>query len=375
MHLLIITPIFEPTTGGAATYYALLTEGLLASGAVKKVTIITERVPGQSNKEQKNDGRLCIIRMFPHRAGRHLRRFQLYWRYSIQNFQYAFLPALVSRIRPDIMLAHSSLHIYPNVLHPLIPLFNRHFPVIADVRDQQLPISRLRQLEPYTALIACSLNAMLHIAHSSVLATKATHIPVIQEHINRDRPTLSETLIKYGLHNRRYLLFSGLIKQAKGVGLLLETFKELCVRGFDAELAIVGFSKDEGLMRQAMNTPRVRTVGALPREELLDLMSGSLMNINMSSSEGMPRTSLEALALGTKVLLPSGIPEFEQHCPGVVVRSSNHWDVANQIQSLLLYQNTGECYPIKTHDSREIIPRYIELFQSQVATFNKRRLK
>ena len=373
MHLLIISPIYAPTTGGAATYYGLLTEGLLASGEVTKVTIITERVPGQPNQEQKNGGRLHIIRMFPHRAGRHLEPIQLYWRYVLQNFQYAFLPLLVSSIKPDIMLVHSSLHIYPNALHPLIGFFSRSFPVIADVRDQQLPLSRLSQLESYSALVVCALNVMAHISRSSELETRATYIPVIQEHINSDRPSSSQTLIKYGLKKRRYFLFSGLIKQAKGVGLLLDTFCELCERGFDAELVIAGFSKDESLMQQAINTPKVRMIGPVPREELLDLMSEALMNINMSASEGMPRTSLESLALGTKVLLPSGIPEFDQYCPKAVVRGSNSQEVADQIQALLSCQDGGECYPIELHESRKIIPRYKELFQSQVVTFNKRR--
>lgn len=374
MHLLIITPIYPPTTGGAATYYALLAEGLLASGEVAKVTLITERVSGRPNLELKNGGCLRIIRMFPHRAGRHLGRLSLYWRYALQNLQYVLLPWIVARIKPDIMLVHSSLHIYPNALHPLIRWFSHRFPVVADVRDQQLPVSRMRQLDCYTALIVCSLNVKTHISRSSVLEAKTTHIPVIQEHITNDRSALSQTLAKYGLKNRCYLLFSGLIKQAKGVGLLLDTFSELCARGFDAELVLAGFSKDDDLMRQAINTPRVRTIGALPREELLDLMSGALMNINMSASEGMPRTSLEAMALRTKVLLPSGIPEFEQYCPNAIVRSHQPQEVADQIQALLAGHDHGQSYPIGMHDSRVIMGRYVELFRSQVIEFKKRQL-
>jgi glycosyltransferase involved in cell wall biosynthesis len=373
MHLLIISPIYAPTRGGAATYYGLLAEGLLASGEVTKVTIITERVPGQPCQEQNNGGSLCIIRMFPHRAGRHLEPIQLYWRYALQNFQYAFLPALVTGIRPDIMLVHSSLHIYPNTIHPFIRFFSRKIPVIADVRDQQIPISRMRQLDSYSALIVCSLNVMAHIARSPVLATKVTHIPVIQEHINSDRKTLSQTLIKYDLQNRRYLLFAGLIKQAKGVGLLLDTFTELCARGFDGELVIAGFCKDESLMHQAINAPKVRIIGPVPRDELLDMMSQALININISTSEGMPRTSLESLALGAKVLLPSGIPEFDQNCPKAVVRNNNSHEVADQIQELLSCENDGVCYPIELHDIHIIIPRYIELFKLQVAIFKKGR--
>lgn len=371
MHVLVITPIYAPTVGGAATYYSLLTEGLLTSREVTKITIITERVPGQPNREKKYGEKLDIIRMFPHRAGRYLSPLLLYWRYALQNFQYFFLPLKVLRIEPDIMLVHSSLHIYPNFFQYLVRFFNSRFPVVADIRDTQLDVTRFRQLDLYASLIVCSLNIKTHISQHPSLTIKAKYIPVIQQRISSERPNLLNTLNRYKLQKRCYFLFVGLIKRSKGLGLLLEVYIELCTRGFKADLVLVGFSKDENLKRQLRSTPGVRMIGALPREEILDLMSEAMLNINISPSEGMPRSSLEALALRAPVLLPSGIPEFDKYCGYSVVKSSKKSDIADQILNLLKHNDGVGHYPIEVHETKEIIPQYIKLFQSQIALFKK----
>lgn len=370
MHLLIVTPIYPPTTGGAATYYGLLTNGLLASGNVTEITIVTERVPGCPTYELKNDGRLRIIRWFPHRAGRHLGRVALYWRYGIQNLQYFFLPNLIRRLEPDVMLVHSSVHIHLNTLRSIIPYFCKRFPVVADVRDHQLPTSRLDQLEPYSALIACSRNVIAHVSQAPELAEKVIHIPVIQEFISRNRPNALQTLTKYGLHQKGYLIYSGLIKQGKGIGLLLDVFAEIQRRGIGFELVLAGFSKDTELLNRARSMRGVHVVGAVPREQLLDLMSAALMSINLSPSEGMPRTSLEAVALGIPVLLPPGIPEFDEFCRTAVVGSDDPSKIADQIQSLLSASHSNHRYPITMHEVDAVVPQYIDLFRAQFKKLN-----
>lgn len=366
MHLLIITPIFLPTTGGAATYYELLTESLLASGEVSEITVLTERVPGSPTRELRNDGHLRVIRLFPYRAGRNLGRFALYWRYGLQNLQYLILPRLVATLKPDVMLVHASFHIYFNTLHFLIRDISCRLPIVADVRDHLLHTSRLAQLNHYSALIACSLNVKAHVSQFPALAAKTTHIPVIQERITSNRPLLPVTLAKHGLRHRGYFLYAGLIKQAKGVELLLSVFSELRERGLDAELVLAGFSKDDALIAQAKKIHGVRHIGAVSREEILNLMAGALMSVNLSKSEGMPRSSLEALALGVPVLLPSGIPEFNQYCAECVVRSNQPQEVADQVQALLSTHNFGQIYPVAMHERDSVLARYIELFRSLV---------
>lgn len=372
VNLLVITPIYRPTTGGAATYYSTLAECLLASGKVSRLTVITERVQGQLNDEITDGGKLRILRIFPHRAGRQLGRLQKYWRYALQNLQYLLLPLIVKKLNFDLMLIHSSFHNNINLFYLLIPYFAKNAPVVADIRDQQLPLKRFKQLTAYTALIACSLNIVSHISKSACLERKLKHIPVIQENIEKLRSESRKTLVKYELHSRKFFLFAGLIKRAKGVNLLLETFEVLRTRGIDVDLILAGLSKDETLVREIELARGVRMIGSVPREELLDLMSEALLNLNISLSEGMPRSSLEALSLGASVLLPNGVPEFEEHCPTSVVAAHDSHVLADQIEAIISSALIVNAYPIEIHAVERVIPIYLDLFQSQIYAFKER---
>ena len=374
MKVLILTPIFPPTTGGASTYYATLVREIFRQDKKITISVITERISGRAAVEKQHESRLSVFRVFPYRAGRHLGFLSKLWRYAIQNVQYLFLPWAAARLNADLVIIHSSFHNHANLLHFIIPHILRRCPVIADVRDQQLPLVKFDQLNSYSAIICCSLNVMAHINQSPSLARKSTHIPVIQTPISKERHSLNITLQKFKLLDKQFILFSGLLKEAKGVGSLLKAFEELQHRSIDVELILAGINKDPVLEKKAMHISRVKLLGEVAREELLDLMSAARININPSSSEGMPRSSLEALALGASVLLPRGIPEFEISCPKFVIRSTEHTDLADQIQSELLCSNTSAAYPISDHDGVAVSLRYISFFQTQVQTFSESKI-
>ena len=307
---MIITPLFPPIMGGAATYYGLLTRGLLASDVIRHVTVVTE------NSSERNSNAILspdidVISLFPYRAGGHKNKVLQFFLYGIQNLLYVFIPYLVRKHKPDLVIIHSSFHNFFNLMVPVVEKISKKVPIIADVRDHQLPTQQLKQLESYHALIVCSLNVYNHILQDSALMGRANHIPVIQELMNVPRTHANNTLDKYGLKRESYLLYAGLIKAGKGIDLLLKTYEELCSRGCTLKLIVIGGSKDNQLLKRTLSIPGVQWLGPVPRGELLDLMSCSSMAVNLSTSEGMPRTSLEALALGIRVLLPKGIPEFE----------------------------------------------------------------
>lgn len=358
---MVITPLFPPVMGGASTYYGLLTRGLLAKGVVKHVTIITENSSERNNASALSPD-IDVIPLFPYRAGGHKRKSLQFLLYGIQNLLYVFIPYLVRKHKPDLVIVHSSFHNFFNLMAPVIKLISNKVPVIADVRDHQLPVKRLGQLESYHALVVCSLNVYNHILQASTLTQRVNHIPVIQEVMNVPRNCASATLEKYGLKHGSYLLYAGLIKADKGIDLLLNTYESLCSRGSALQLVIVGGSKDNLLLKRILSVSGVQWLGPVPREELLDLLSSCSMAVNLSNSEGMPRTSLEALALGVRVLLPKGIPEFEKYCQDNVVCSSDPEFVAQQIEKLLF--NTTAChYPIEEHFPDFVLSKYECLFK------------
>ena len=365
---MIVTPLFPPVTGGAATYYGLLSDGLLANGVVKHITVITENC-----SERKSDEAAArdieVIPLFPFRAGGKKSKFLQYSLYGVQNLLYIFIPYLVRKHKPDVVIFHSSFHNFFNlIIARVINRISKKVPVIADVRDHQLPARLLKQLEPYHALIACSLNVRNHIQQAGSLAGRITHIPVIQETMETPRMSADGTLDKYELTDESYLLYAGLIKDGKGIELLIQTYEELCSRGCALKLVIVGEYKDSSLLKRVLSVPGVQWLGPVVREELLDLMSCSSMALNLSGSEGMPRTSLEALALGVRVLLPKGIPEFEEYCKDYVVCSSQPVLVASQIERLLLNPPMHN-YPIEEHAPDFVLRRYEELFKKLLSEF------
>jgi len=370
MHILIITPIFFPTIGGAATYYDLLIHGLLSGGVVKRITVVTERMSGLPNYEPCDARGIELIRLFPHRAGGRLNKLSQYFRYGIQNLLYGFIPYLVRSRRPDVVLIHSSFHNYFNLLTPVVRYISKMVPVISDVRDHQLTVGRLKQLENYHALIACSLNVLGHLNQRESLIGRTEYIPVLQENLEPRKYAL-QTLEKYSLNQVPYLLFAGLIKSGKGIDLLLRTYELLISRGWGEKLVLVGLTKELKLLERALAIPGVRSLGPVSRDELLDLMSCSRMAINLSGSEGMPRTSLEAIALGVRVITPSGIPEFERYCPDYVACSSNPELVASQIENLLSKPMQNE-YPIDQHATDAVLIQYERLFEKVCSEFRYR---
>lgn len=368
MHLLIISPIFSPSTGGAATYYHLLAVGLLGRGVVKRVTVITERLPGRPSHEHLCVSGIEVIRLFPFRASGALGLLSQYFRYGFQNLLYFRLPFLISALKPDIVLVHSSFHNIFNVFRQSIRFVAKAFPIIGDIRDHQLPLCRLGHLGDYHGLIVCSINVRAHVQRDPFLRSKIQHIPVVQEALLRSGQQVNRTLGKFNLEFGSYLLFAGLIKTGKGVELLLETYRILRSRGLNTQLILIGVAKDKKLLDRALSIPGVIYLGALPRAEVLDLMSCARLVVNISFSEGMPRTCLEALALGVRTMLPRGVPEFERYCLKSVARSKNPDDLALQVEELLA-SPPEKNYPLGDHSLEAVLPQYENLFHRILVDF------
>lgn len=363
MHLLIITPIFPPAQGGAATYYKLLSEGLIEGGYVNQITVVTEHMPGLKGEQIMMDGKLRVVRLFPYRAGGQLNKLSQYFRYAVQNIQYLTIPKLVRKLGADTIVVHSGFHNHLNTFGYVIPRIGRNAKLIADVRDQLMPEKELWQLDSYNEIIVCSENVLAHVHKNQALIGRVHHIPVVQEAIEHPRSEAGKTLDKYGLLSAGYLLYAGLIKRGKGIDLLFRTYKALRAKGFQKDLVLIGLAKDAVLAEEARQISGVQLFQSLPRQELLDLMAEAALNINLSRSEGMPRVCLEAIALGARVLLPQGIPEFSRHCPHAVACATEPAALADQIKMLLAM---GPClsYPLADHELNAVLADYATLFRA-----------
>lgn len=359
MHLVIITPIFPPATGGAATYYAMLAQALVERQVVRRVTVLTEKFPGEPDRAEVHAGRLVVVRRFPFRAGGTTGRWQALWRYALQNLDYARLPGLFRRWGADAVLVHTGFHNRFNLLAPVVRRLSRQVLMIGDVRDHLLPAQRLPVLEHYRHLIACSENVAAHLQRHGPLRERITRIPIPQETLVIGAPQAEAALAAHGLQPHGYLLFAGLLKTGKGVDRLLDAYRAFRrLRPDPPDLVLAGMVKDAALADLAGREAGVRKLGPVPRNQLLALMQQAALNVNLSPAEGMPRASLEALALGARVILPPGIPEFEQHCARWVAgRDSDAQTLALQFCDALDNPPPTH-YPIAQHGMDQLLPRY-----------------
>jgi len=354
-----------PVGGGAATYYSLLSEQLIRGSIVQKITIVTEKYPGEPGEKFDMHGARRIVRLFPFRAGGDVGKLKKYFLYFLQNILYRNLPEFFKSNKIDIAIIHSSFHNQWNMLSPSIREIKKYSVLISDVRDCQLPERKLSDLEIYDKIIACSENVKKHLEKINNLMQKTIQIPIPQEDLKNLEIHKTETILEsLGLDMSEYLLFAGLIKADKGVDLLLNSY-EIYRNKVDKphKLVLVGTTRDHALANKAARMKGVVLAGALPRQNLLTLIQNAAINVNVSFSEGMPRFCLESLAFNTRVILPQGIPEFEIYLHDWVAKSQDNPEVIADQIVLALENDPPAGYPIEEHYIDNIVHKYERLFQ------------
>ena len=65
IHPLIITPLYPPAVGGAATYYSQIAAEMVGRDQIRALTILTERFPGQPRVRQEGNLALAPSALTP----------------------------------------------------------------------------------------------------------------------------------------------------------------------------------------------------------------------------------------------------------------------------------------------------------------------
>jgi glycosyltransferase involved in cell wall biosynthesis len=358
--LVILTPLYAPAVGGAAVYYPLLARSLLDAGIAERVTVLTERFPGRPDREHGCDGRLLVRRLMPYRAGSPVRQRSRHLRYASANLAYAHL---LRRDWPSgtALLVHASLQYHPGLLTPVLRALRRcaRWPrLIADVRDPRFPPARQGCLQPYDAVIACSRRVTEHLG-TMVSARKCTEIPVPIAVPARPKAP-DRVACRHGLRPRADLLWPHGALDRKGVRIALRAVAHLRAHGQpDARLAIAGGARDwDRDLDAAVADGLAVHLGPVPHQTMPALMGAAAGVIDIAAVEGMPRAMLEAIAVGARVLLPAGVPEFVRHCPGHLAESHDPKALAAQLARLLTGTWPAAPYPVADHEAARVVPAY-----------------
>lgn len=354
--LMVVTPSFHASAGGAAVYYGLLAGEMTRAGFDVAVVSDREKAPLAGSYHA----------LFPRRCARERRPVRDVLAYGCQNLAYLALPHIVAASRPRTVLLHTGFLNFPGLFpwtaRRLRRVCSEHgIRLVADVRDRLLPPGTAAFLNQCDAVIACSRNVAQHLEALGVDPGRVTEIPVLQERLEIDAPTAEAILGRLELGRAPYIFYAGLVKEQKGIDLLVDAFLEhVHPQRPDCRLVVAGLLKTRNarLVRR-LGAPGVLYAGALPRVEVLALMSRASVNACVSPSEGLPRAGLEALALGRPALLPDGVPEFREHCGGFVADGRSPRRVGEQLLDLV---ESGQRprYPIQRHHPENVLPLYLD---------------
>lgn len=378
--LLIVSPLYLPASGGAAIYYEMLSRHLITSDQVDSVTIVSEAMPGHPRREADLDGRRRVLRILPHFSHRGKRDAVAAAALAGRQAIVSLIPLLAPVLPADAVVIHGAFHIHPNVIAPamragralaavpgkLSRKLSRRFGATApqfyaDMRDALTPAKRLAALGVYDGITSCGANVSNHLR--TVGLEPQAQIPVP---IERDASVTARTRAdvqaevrdEFGIDGP-FLFFTNGVNATKGIDLAVALRDEMAHRGHELTLVVAGRNRDTvPAVDAGVSAGTINVLGTLPQPAILRLGVAAEAVINLSPSEGVPRSTLEALDLGATTLLPAGVPEFEGFSE--IADLSSAPACADRLVALLANENEAGLYPIARHDIENLTPQYAD---------------
>jgi glycosyltransferase involved in cell wall biosynthesis len=174
------------------------------------------------------------------------------------------------------------------------------------------------------------------------------------------------------------ILFAGVLIPRKGVHVLIEAFPLVARRCSGARLTIAGrhanLDYTAALRRRVSElgvTAQVTFAGELEQAELAQRMADAAVFVLPTYSEGLPRVVLEAMAVGTPVVVTrtSGIPEVViDGVTGLLVEPGNAEDLAEHVSWVL--EHRAEAFVMAARARQ----RVAEVFSAEAYREGYRRL-
>jgi glycosyltransferase involved in cell wall biosynthesis len=236
-------------------------------------------------------------------------------------------------------------------------------PVIADMRDRLIP--PITWAGAYDVMLACAEAIHDYALAGGVAPNRLLLIPnVFSPPPRPDESAVAATLGRLGLGNQPLALYVGDLNRNKGIYELLEAFRQPVDDLPLARLVLVGPNREGERMEAALRaTPNALHLGVLPHVDVLALMCATQALVLPSRSEGLPTVILEALAMGTRVVCPPGVPEFARWSPECVVPEITP-EAIRQALSRVLAAPPPTGYPLAEHHPDRVVSALLEAYHS-----------
>ena len=361
MHPLIITALYPPAVGGAASHFGQIAPELARRDEIERVTVLTEVMPEQPG--ELCQGKLRVLRRLPTRIS--LPQRPWLWHaltYVLTQCWFAaHLPGLARRLGVDVIHFHTR---YGGRLF-YSSLRRCGVPVIADLHDKMTDPLELVGLAD--ELLCCGEGVRRFALQARFPAERIVLIPIPFERPEIPLPgQVATARRRYGLGGARYVLFVGDVTRNKGVYELLEAHRRWRSDHPGVLLVLAGTNREgDRFLAEIEAEGDVVYLGHVPHVDALTLIRGAEMLVLPSRSEGLPRVMLEALALGTKVICPPNIPEFERHLPTSVL-GRVQVDAIGEMLDRVWEDTQVPAYPFDEHSLSRVVERVSDVYARAV---------
>lgn len=348
--ILLICPLYSPHAGGAAVNAASLRTALRATGLVDRVIILTE-----GRERWDEPGEPEIHRCIPEHATRPDRSgTRKVLGYARNQIAYrTIVPQMVRHFRPDIIHFHARIR--GRLFYRALKKSGK--PVVADLRDW---FTHADSISPVSTVVFAASEAILQRARESGVPHERS---ALLPSIIHPRPTNSTTTPS-NLRTKT-VLFVGSVGSGKGVPALIRAFERFRQRQPEWKLVLIGPRADSTDASEYRGTG-IEWLGALPHHSTLRHIAQAAILVLPSSSEGLPRVILEALACETPVLAPPGIEEFNRHIPGCVMPDTSEDTILAMLESTL-QRPEKVSYPLSEHSAEAVATRCLTWYRRAMA--------
>lgn len=357
MRLLILTSLYPPATGGAATYFGSIVNRLINCGDIETIFILTERMPGQTRTLSK--GKVRLLRWLPNRISAGQKPLPIHAATYIltQLWFTLWLPHLVRQHQIDLIHFHTR---YRGRLF-YGALKRAGVPIVADLRDKMTDPARLVSVADL--LLCCGEGVQQFAIDSGFPAERTVLIPVAFDlPVPQPQSELQGVRQRYSLGEEPYLLFVGDITYNKGVYDLLNAYERWQAHHPQVQLVLCGTNREGArFLDQMRQTAGAAYLGHIPHQDALALMRGAEIVVLPSRSEGLPTVILEAVALGSKVICPPAIPEFERHLPRFVLPEVDVDSIITMLNAIWRCDDLPS-YPLSEHSVGRVVKSLADIY-------------
>lgn len=358
MHPLLITPLYAPAVGGAATYMRELIPALLERSEIDQLTVLTEREHGRA--EETVEGKLRVLRWLPTRISEP----RATWvehavTYAWTEAWFAmYLPGVIRRFGIDLLQFHTRYR--GRAFRGAIQ--RCRVPVVASLHDK---FGEPRVLATVADRLLCCAEGVRRFALGSGFPAERIVTLPLPFRPQAPPPSAEVSALRqhYKIAELPFVLFVGDITESKGVYDLLDGYRRWqSSGGATCQLVFGGNNWEHARFLAELNrTPGAVYLGRVEDRHIRALVYGAEIVALPSRSEGLPYIMLEALTGGRKVIAPRNIPEFEEPLIGFVPAEPGPAGIAAALQTV--WERTDHpVYSITPHEPERVASATVSMY-------------